>query len=50
LMSGAFRAIRIVPELLWFADPSTHIWDVRLPLARAKARRTGEVSPPPQQG
>ncbi len=50
LMSGAFRAIRIVPAMLWFAEPGAHSWEVRSPMGRAKARRSGEVSPPPPRG
>jgi hypothetical protein len=36
LMSGAFRAIRIVPAMLWFADPGASAWSVRLPLTRGR--------------
>lgn len=50
LMSGAFRAIRIVPAMLWFAEPGAHSWEVRIPLTRAKPRRSEEVSPPPPRG
>lgn len=32
LMSGAFRAVRVVPALFWFADPDASVWSVRLPL------------------
>lgn len=39
LMSGAFRAVRVVPAMFWFADPDASAWQVRLPLARSVARR-----------
>ena len=39
LMSGAFRAVRIVPAMLWFADPDASAWSVRMPLNRLRGRR-----------
>lgn len=42
LMSGAFRALRIVPAMLWFADPDTSAWSVRMPLTRADSRSAKE--------
>jgi hypothetical protein len=39
-MSGAFRGVRIVPAMLWFADPDASAWSVRLPLTRPRSRRT----------
>jgi hypothetical protein len=38
LMSGAFRFIRIVPAMLWFADPGASAWSVRMPLTRLGGR------------
>jgi len=40
LMSGAVRAVRVVPALFWFADPDASPWSVRLPLIRPRGRRT----------
>jgi hypothetical protein len=31
LMAGAVRALRVVSALLWFSDPDTPIWEIRLP-------------------
>jgi hypothetical protein len=31
LMSGAFRALRVVSALLWFSDPDARSWDIRFP-------------------
>jgi hypothetical protein len=31
LMSGAFRALRVVSALLWFSDPDARSWEIRLP-------------------
>ncbi len=31
LMSGAVRALRVVSALLWFSDPDSHSWEIRLP-------------------
>jgi hypothetical protein len=31
LMSGAVRVIRTSAALLWFSDPDTHIWAIRIP-------------------
>lgn len=31
LMSTAIRVVRTVPALLWFTEPGTSVWDVRLP-------------------
>jgi hypothetical protein len=50
LMSGAFRAIRIVPAMLWFAEPGAHTWEVRLPLVWAKAGKSRRFSRPRPQG
>lgn len=50
LMSGAFRAIRIVPAMLWFAEPGAHTWEVRLPLVWAKAGRSRRFSRPRPPG
>jgi hypothetical protein len=40
LMSGAVRAVRVVPALFWFADPDASAWSVRLPIGRLRTRRT----------
>jgi hypothetical protein len=50
LMSGAFRAIRIVPAMLWFAEPGAHTWEVRLPLVWAKAGKSRRFSRPRPPG
>ncbi len=34
LMSGAFRALRVVSALLWFSDPDARSWEIRLPRRR----------------
>ncbi|MGA8245903.1 MAG: hypothetical protein WB797_03295 [Nocardioides sp.] len=31
LMSGAFRALRVVSALLWFSDPDARSWEIRFP-------------------
>jgi hypothetical protein len=31
LMSGAVRVIRTSAALLWFSDPHTHVWAIRIP-------------------
>jgi hypothetical protein len=31
LMSGAFRALRVVSALLWFSDPDARSWQIRFP-------------------
>jgi hypothetical protein len=41
LISGAVRAVRVVPALFWFADPGASAWSVRLPISRLRTRRTG---------
>jgi hypothetical protein len=45
LMSGAFRALRVVSALLWFSDPDAHSWDIRLPrnLTRRGVRPRSEA-------
>ncbi len=50
LMSGAFRAIRIVPAMLWFAEPGAHSWEVRIPTEPRQAPPFGGGQPPATAG
>ncbi len=46
LMSGAVRAIRIVPAILWFTDPDASAWSVQMPLrARDRPEDSDVVEP-----
>jgi hypothetical protein len=41
LMSGAFRALRVVSALLWFSDPDARSWEIRVPRMPARGVRSG---------
>jgi hypothetical protein len=42
LMSGAIRVIRTSAALLWFSDPDTHVWAIRLPGLPGRGGRRAE--------
>ncbi len=44
LMSGAFRALRVVSALLWFSDPDARSWEIRVPRMRGRGVRA-DVDP-----
>lgn len=43
LMSGAVQALRVVSAMLWFSDPKTRSWEIRLPDRWWRSRHVDEV-------